>query len=141
VFDARVIVEAPAVRMLAERPTRVAIADELQGLLDALDPVEPVRFHEFNARVVELTGNQTLILLTAMLEHISAAAAMTLTGRPPTDGDRRLARKAHRTRQKLIDLIRGGEADAAEALWRTHLVEAGKTLARGTGETLVDLFA
>jgi DNA-binding FadR family transcriptional regulator len=141
VLDARVIVEAPAARMLAERRNRASIADNLQELLDSGTPAEAGRFHEFNARVVELTDNQTLILLTAMLEHISRAAAISYTSRPETDDDRRLSRKAHRGRQKLIDLIRAGDGDAAEELWRTHLVEAGKALAAGTGEALVELFA
>jgi DNA-binding FadR family transcriptional regulator len=140
VLDARVIVEAPAARMLAERRNRASIANRLQELLDAVDPAEAGRFHEFNALMVELTGNQTLILLTAMLEHISRAAALSYTRRAHRDDDVRLARKAHRTRQKLIDLIRAGDADGAEELWRAHLTEAGRVLAAGSGETLVDLF-
>jgi len=140
VLDARVIVEAPAARMLAVRRDRAALARQLQDKLDSLDPQEPSRFHEFNALVVELTGNQTLVLLTAMLEHISLAAALSYVRRPHGDERDRLARKAHRTRQKLIDLIKAGDADGANELWRTHLTEAGKVLAEGTGGTVVDLF-
>lgn len=140
VLDARVIVEAPAARMLASRRDRAAIARKLQEKLDELGIGEAARFHEFNALVVELTGNQTLVLITAMLEHISQAAALSYMGRPHADDADRLARKAHRTRQKLIDLIRAGDTDGAEDLWRTHLTEAGKVLAEGSGATVVDLF-
>jgi GntR family transcriptional regulator, transcriptional repressor for pyruvate dehydrogenase complex len=140
VLDARVIVEAPAARMLAGRRDRAAIAKRLQAKLDELDPQETSRFHEFNALVVELTGNQTLVLITAMLEHISQAAALSYVSRPHADDDRRLALKAHRTRQKLIDLVKAGDADGAESLWRTHLSEAGKVLAEGSGASVVDLF-
>jgi len=138
VLEARLIVEAPAARMLAVRRDRAAVAARLQEQLDALDPMETARFHEFNALVVELTGNQTLILLTAMLEHISQAAALSYSrvGRPD---DVALARKAHRTRQKLIDLIAAGDAAGAEQLWRVHLTEAGRVLGEGAGATVVDL--
>jgi DNA-binding FadR family transcriptional regulator len=142
VLEARVIVEAPAARMLAERRNRIAVANELQERLDSADPADPGHFHEFNARVVELTENETLILLTTMLENVSQAVAISYSSRPQpqTEEDARLARRAHRTRQKLIDLIRAGDADGAEDLWRRHLIEAGKVLAAGTGERLVDLF-
>lgn len=139
VLEARVIVEAPAAGMLAARRDRATVAKQLQQKLDSLDPAEPSRFHEFNARVVELTENQTLVLVTAMLEHISQAAAVSYARQHP-DVDNRLARKAHRTRQKLIDLIKAGDAEGAEELWRIHLVEAGKVLAEGAGASVVDLF-
>src|SRR4051812_37630471 len=67
VLAARVIVEPPAAHMLASRRDRVAVAKQLQARLDDLDPDSAAHFHEFNALVVELTDNQTLILLTAML--------------------------------------------------------------------------
>lgn len=137
VLAARVIVEAPAARMLAERRNRGAIADRLQQKLDTLES-GPERFHEFNALVVELTGNQTLVLLTAMLERISQAAALRYSN--DEDESARLERKAHRTRQRLVDLIRAGDADGAEDLWRRHLTEAGSVLASGTGASVVDLF-
>jgi len=138
VAAARVIVEAPAARMLAERRDRAVVADRLQHTLDTLG-VDTEHFHVFNARVVELTENQTLVLLTAMLEHIGEAAALKISI-SDEDGER-LRRKARRARQRLIDLVRAGDAEAAEALWRKHLTEAGASLVAGTGGVLVDLFA
>jgi GntR family transcriptional repressor for pyruvate dehydrogenase complex len=140
VLEARLIVEAPAARMLASRRDRVAVANKLQVRLDTLDPAEPAKFHEFNALVVELTGNETLMLLTSMLEHISSAAAVTFSRKHKPE-EARLLRVAHRTRQKLIDLIRSGDAEGAEKLWRNHLSEAGQILVEGVGRaTVVDLF-
>jgi DNA-binding FadR family transcriptional regulator len=142
VLEARVIVEAPAARMLATRRDRVSIAKKLQQKLDSLDLDDTGRFYEFNELVVELTENQTLMLLTAMLERITTAAAFSFV-RTVTEHEEsaRLARKAARTRQRLIDLIRSGDADEAEELWRTHLVEAGRVLAEGAGARVVDLFS
>ena len=141
VLDARVIVEAPAARALASRRDRVSVARQLQEKLDSRGDDEAERFHEFNDLVVRLAGNQTLVLITTMLEHISQAAALSYVRRPHPDDDARLARKAHRTRQKLIDLIRAGDADEAEELWRRHLLEAGNVLAASAGESVVDLFS
>jgi len=140
VLQARLIVEAPAARVLASRRDRAAVANKLQERLDSLDPAEPAKFHEFNALVVELAGNETLMLLASMLDHISTAAAVTFA-RDHRSEEPRLLRSAHRTRQKLIDLIRAGNAEAAEKLWRDHLTEAGRILVEGTGAAkVVDLY-
>lgn len=141
VLQARLVVEAPAVRVLAARRDRASVANKLQERLDTLPPHEPAKFSEFNALIVELAGNETLMLLTSMLEYISAAAAVTFARTHKRD-EMRLLRSAHRTRQKLIDLIRAGNADGAEKLWRDHLTEAGRILAEGAGATtVVDLFS
>lgn len=140
VLDARVIVEAPAARMLATRRDRVSIAKKLQKHLDTLGLVEPGHFHEFNAYLIELTGNQTLVLLCAMLENISRIAAVNYSrGHRPED-EILLVRAAQKARQKLIQLISAGDAEGAETLWRLHLTEAGKTLSEGGRTNVVDLF-
>ncbi len=140
VLTARVVVEAPAARSLASRRDRVSVANKLQERLDSLEDEEASRFHEFNALVVELAGNETLVLLTSMLEHISHLAALSYVREQRPD-DLRLRRKAHRTRQKLIDLIRVGDANGAEELWRDHLAEAGRILVAGVGPArVVDLY-
>jgi GntR family transcriptional repressor for pyruvate dehydrogenase complex len=142
VLQARLVVEAPAVRVLAGRRDRASVANKLQERLDSLSLDDPGKFHEFNALVVELAGNETLILLTSMLEHISSAAAVTFHRSHDEAADRRLGRSARRTRQKLIDLIRAGDADGAEKLWRNHLTEAGRILIEGVpGRAVVDLFS
>lgn len=141
VLDARVIVEAPAARMLASRRDRVSIARKLQEKLDSPDALDPAHFHEFNALVVELTENETLVLLTTMLERISQVAALHYerSGRAENQ-KQRLAAKAHRTRARLIERIRAGDSDGAEDLWRVHLTEAGRELVLNADATVVDLF-
>ncbi len=138
VLKARITVEAPAARTLASRRDHAATAKRLQQRLDSLGSGEAAHFHEFNALVVELAGNDTLMLLTAMLEYIGSVAAVTYAQAHPPD--EKLNRAVHRTRQKLIDMIRAGDADGAEKLWQDHLTEAGRILAEGLGTTMVDLF-
>jgi GntR family transcriptional regulator, transcriptional repressor for pyruvate dehydrogenase complex len=139
VLEARVIVEAPAARMVAERRNRVSLANQLQELLDSVDLESASRFHEFNRLLVELAGNETLRLLTAMLEHISDAAAMSYIAHRHAE-DTRLAKRAYRTRQRLIELIRAGDGDGAEELWAVHLHEQGRVLSEGVGSEVLDLF-
>jgi DNA-binding FadR family transcriptional regulator len=137
VLKARVIVESPAARMLAERPNRATIVKRLREELEDY-AVDPEDFHLFNQLMVELTGNQTLMLMVAILEGISRAAALKYST-DQAEGDR-LSRRALVTRRKLIDLIEAGDADAAEELYRKHLSEAGDVLAGGNSKTVVDLF-
>jgi GntR family transcriptional regulator, transcriptional repressor for pyruvate dehydrogenase complex len=143
VFDARVIVEAPAAGIVAGRRDRARAAAELRRWLEAHPDVEDSQasatwFHGFNRLLVELTGNETLIMLTTMLEAISDAATASYV-KVPHEDDARLARKAERTRLKLIELIEQGDEVGAEELWRRHLTEAGKVLMGTNGQTLVDI--
>lgn len=139
VLEARVVVEAPAARTLAKRRDRAASADELTKVLEGIDTrAEPERFGEFNARLVELAGNQTLVLLTSMLEYIYQAATIHYVRTPHPD-DERLNRRAVRARTKLIELIRTGDAEGAEDLWRKHLTEAGRVVG-AEASSVVDLF-
>jgi DNA-binding FadR family transcriptional regulator len=138
VLAARTLVEAPAARMLAERPDRDAIVERLQHELEHTS-IDPDEFDRFNHVIVELTENQTLILISAIIAGIARAAAL----RYSVDDDRRdqLVRRAMRTRQQVIDFIAAGDGDHAEDLWRRYLTEAGDVLAAGTGATVVDLFS
>lgn len=138
VLTARTVVEAPAARLLAERPDRRPIVERLQHERDATPP-DPDRFDRFNQVVIELTENQTLILISSIIAGITRAAAL----RYSTDDEHvdRLVQRAMNGRQRLIDLIGAGDGDGAEDLWRLYLTEAGEVLAAGTGGTVVDLFS
>lgn len=137
VLAARVFLEAPAARLLAEKRSRVKIVERLQRNLDGTT-ADPDRFDEFNLLVVELTGNQTLSLIASILEGIARAAALRYSADPATA--ERMHKRATRARQRLIDLVAAGDGNAAEDLWYRYLNEAADVLAAGTGESIVDLF-
>jgi len=137
VLAARVIVEGPAARILAGHPDRAAHAERLQQELDNTS-VDPDKFDDFNSVVVELTGNQTLVLISTMIHGITRAAALRYSADAATN--ERLVERGRRARQRLIDHVAAGEADEAEVLWRRYLTTAGEILAAGTGATVVDLF-
>lgn len=138
VMDARVLVEGPAARMVAERRNRKSCARRLESAMQSPHADEPDAFHDFNRLLVELTENQTLILLTAMIEHLAEAAAQHYSA--PPDQGAKLQRRAVRARHKIIELIRSGDGAAAEELWRRHLNEAGTALVEGTEGALIELF-
>jgi DNA-binding FadR family transcriptional regulator len=137
VLAARVFLEAPAARVLAQKRSRAKIVERLQRKLDETT-TDPDRFDEFNLLLVELTGNQTLSLIASILEGIARAAALRYSSDPQTS--ERLAKRATRAKQRLIVLIAAGEGDAAEDVWHRYLSEAAEVLAAGTGGSIVDLF-
>jgi GntR family transcriptional regulator, transcriptional repressor for pyruvate dehydrogenase complex len=141
VFEARVVVEAPAAGILAGRRDHVRSAARLgEWLEERRDQPTVEWFHEFNRLVVSLTRNETLVLVTTMLESIcDAVLANYLAVRHPNEA--KLDAKAHKGRVKLISLIERGEAENAEALWRDYLSEAGKELMGARGATVVDVLA
>ena len=139
VFDARTIVEIPAARLVAGRGDRATSAGKLRAVLEAeqSDQSSPAHSHEFHQLLVELTGNETLILLTEVLEHITEAVGTSIgaTGR----ADERQARRSHRAHLRLIELIEAGDADEAEEMWRRHLIEGAEYLIGAGAGTVVDI--
>ena len=144
VFQARTMIEAPAARMLASSKHRADIARQLQAFGDAHaeDLRNPARAPGFHRLVVELTGNQTLILLAGMLEDIAEAAAISWERQNPPSLPE--AQRAHRGHQKVIELIRAGASEKAETFWRAHLDQVGTVLMKvhgGSPGTVVDVLS
>jgi len=144
VFQARTMIEAPAARMLASSKHRADIARQLQAFGDAHaeDLRNPARAPGFHRLMVELTGNQTLILLAGMLEDIAEAAAISWERQNPPSLPE--AQRAHRGHQKVIELIRAGASEKAEAFWRAHLDQVGTVLMKvhgGAPGTVVDVLS
>ena len=72
-----------------------------------------------------------------MLEHVCDAAALR---RIPGPQDEKLAQRAYSARVKLLELIRAGDADGAERLWRAHLTKANAVLVESDGAQVLELF-
>jgi DNA-binding FadR family transcriptional regulator len=135
VMVARSGIEPVAARLLAQEGKPQAF-DELESLLTEDIPVawESGRLGEatarFHRRLVELSGNSTLGMIAGMLHEITerhTAAAIS---------ERRPLPKAHyqkllRSYRHLIDLVRAGDADEAEAHWRRHMDISRELLLRG----------
>lgn len=140
---ARVVVEPPAVRMLAERrdleaagKLRQLIAQEAQVLDDGHAFAEvSTRFHEL---LMELAGNQTLALVVGMLHDIIEMHVESLMERSlDVDANKR----SIRSQEKLLEFIEAGDAERAEEHWRNHVRNAARwTLEGAARKSVVDLF-
>ncbi|WP_395106214.1 FadR/GntR family transcriptional regulator [Actinomadura sp. SCN-SB] len=149
VYEARTILESRAAGLLAARRTRSEV-DALDAALQesrraaAEDPYRFVGVDErFHLLVVELGGNETLALLVEMLYYIVAAANISVTEHDTSDEQAFASvRRAHRMHERLVALIRDGDAEGAEFLWRRHLEGIAKLLTEELGaRTVLDLLS
>jgi GntR family transcriptional repressor for pyruvate dehydrogenase complex len=142
VYEARAALETPMVVQLAKQRNSKAIA-ELEKILAQeaeLTGSEGVDIRtEFHAAIARLSGNKTLEIVSSMLHHIIEKANRSL--QPTTDQRGEQARRrAHKTHQMLVDLIKVGDADKAAALWNRHLQKAEEYVLSGAEmSTVVDL--
>lgn len=147
VFRARLLIEPPAAAMLANQKSKKAVAgirkalEEEEQAMD--DPVAfghaAARFHE---QVVELAGNHTLAIFAAMLGDIIDRHTTQLlreASSMPTQPEQ--MRRAHRSHEKLVQLMEKGNAAQAEAHWRSHMESLGQWFLDGDGaKKLVEFY-
>ena len=146
VYDARMVIEPPAAGLLAES----ASAATLRQLRAALDEerasvADPARFARASARfhelVVELAGNTTLSLFAGILgEIIDAHTETVLLGAHDPAATGRDSGAAHRSHERLLELVEARDAERAVAHWRAHMEAIGKVMLNGRGtRTVVEL--
>lgn len=123
----RLMLEPQCAKLVAEQRTESDL-ERLRKCLEAgADEVEsngatPLGSHQrFHELIVQLSGNQTLILMSSMLRHIlhDRAAGTDVNG--STD-DRRI-RGAQKEHQHLVDLVEMQDGERAEQVWTRHLSE------------------
>jgi GntR family transcriptional regulator, sialic acid-inducible nan operon repressor len=137
VWDARLTIEPPAVRRLAESATKEALKEldaELERVRAAID--DPREFGkagvQYHVKLVELSGNHTLTAVIGMLSEIierELAKSLAEIG-PDSDEVRRANRRALRGYEKIAELIHAGDGEAAESAWRDHMKSARRYVAK-----------
>ncbi|TAM65306.1 MAG: FadR family transcriptional regulator [Mycobacterium sp.] len=137
VWDARLTIEPPAVRRLAESATKDALKDldtELEHVRAAID--DPREFSKagvrYHVKLVQLSGNHTLTAVIGMLSEIverELTKSLAEIG-PDSDEVRRANRRALRGYEKIAELIHAGDGEAAEAAWRDHMKSARRYVAK-----------
>jgi GntR family transcriptional regulator, transcriptional repressor for pyruvate dehydrogenase complex len=141
-YEARAILEAPAAGLAARRRSKADL-ERLRGLvaygrsrganLEVMDA-----HHDFHMAVVELSGSQTLIVLSAMIAVIEREAnASFATANLEEDQRQRLWRRGQRAHDEVIRLIAERDAEGATQHWRTHLIASADVLRRAVPETSV----
>lgn len=149
VWDARLVMEPPAVRRLAQTASRAqlgALDEELDRVRAAAD--EPGGFHSagvaFHLKLVELSGNHTLAAVIGMLSEIIERELATTVAEIGSDSQEltRANRRALRSYEKIAALIRTGDGEAAEQAWREHMTSARRYLAKvQRQDRVIDLLA
>jgi DNA-binding FadR family transcriptional regulator len=145
IYLARTIIEVPCARLLAGSRTSGQLEvlwEEVSEAEAAIDePDRFIRLHtEFHALVVDMAGNQTLTLLNGMLRHLIDLANWTRFARDPGGTTPKASHRGAKAHRRLVEHIEAEESDAAEDLWRTHLIEAGEFLLEGPGaQTVIEL--
>ena len=135
VWDARLIIEPPAVRRLAQTASRaqlIALDNELGRVRAAAE--DPRGFHSagvsFHLKLVELSGNHTLAAVIGMLSEIIERELATTVAEIGADSQElaRANRRALRSYEKIAALIHAGDGEAAEQAWRDHMTSARRCL-------------
>lgn len=145
VFEARTIIEPAAVREVAQGRGRSAAAKELRALIAEQEEIidDPDAFGKVNARfherLVSLAGNQTLTVLVEMLNEVVTRAVTAVSEVEADEDSVATRRRGIRSQQRLATLIENGDADGAEAHWRTHMGVVGRVMLGQQAKTVVDL--
>jgi DNA-binding FadR family transcriptional regulator len=142
VYDARALIETPMVAQLAKSGTKAAIA-QLEDIIaqegDAEGDAAIDARTEFHSAIARLSGNKTMQIISEMLYHIIEKANRSLQ---PSEGPRaaQAGRRASKTHQMVLDLIKNGDADGAAELWSRHLKKGEEYVLTGADlSTVVDL--
>ena len=143
VYTARTVIEAPCAGLLAGRRTAAdldrlhAALAEAESLID--DPPAFIRAHlRFHALVVELSGNQTLVLLNGMVRHIIDRANWSHVDLDAgTEENVRANLSGFRAHVRLVELVTAGDAGEATRVWRSHLERAHEYLLGNRSTTTV----
>lgn len=146
VYEARGVLEPPCARRLASRRTKSDIDRLRENIASARaaldDPATHIRLNnEFHELMIELAGNQTIIVLNSMVrEIIDLSSYLHVAEDAGTPNNIRATKKGIRAHELLVDYIEGKDGDEAENIWRKHLTEAQHyMLGRGDPKTVLDL--
>jgi DNA-binding FadR family transcriptional regulator len=144
VHQARAAVEAPAARIVAEARDPDAIA-VLEALIEEEERATDDRAAfrraglRFHRTVVELAGNETLIVLAAMIHGVIEQHADRYQR---AAGRYRHGPARHQEHREFVELVRAGDADQAERVWTDHLDAARRDMLQEGGvRAVVDLLS
>ena len=131
VYEVAAILEPAAARMAAKRRTSADLA-RLQEALDRHRESADDRGAsfaadaEFHRIVVDVSGSETLQVLTAMVTDIVCDGDRGYADSHDWQHERELAKIAIRAHARLVELIRKRNGEEAEEHWRKHLAESAK---------------
>ena len=140
VYEARIVMEPAAARLLAENGS-TADRKQLAAALDQVRESIGRMTTAFHQSVVELSANKTLTAVVGMLTEIinrHIERTFTETTRAPEEivADNR---RALRSYEKLVTLINARDGDGAEKHWAKHMRAVRQYLIPDADTRIVDL--
>jgi DNA-binding FadR family transcriptional regulator len=143
VFEASAVIEPAATRMVAASRGHLRAADQLRDLVTEMkrtveDPMTCTSVMvQFHSDIVQLAGNQTLILICEMINEVivrAVADALTRSRDEPIASRRRTIRSF----EQLVDLIAAGDAEGAQEHCAEHMARLRQTLLGDFASSVVD---
>jgi DNA-binding FadR family transcriptional regulator len=133
VYEVRAVLEPAAARVAAMRRTSADLTRLQEVLGRHRDSVEDpgasfAADAEFHRLIVELSGSETLQVLTAMVTDIIREGDRAYADSHDRKHEPELAKIAVRAHTRLVDLIRKRSGAEAEEHWRKHLAESAKVV-------------
>ena len=131
VWQTRMLIEPASAALLTNQSSRTAIEkleDNVSAAGESLDnPVECARLtNAFSLLLTQYCGNKTIHILSTLIQDIVARQHVEVTVKTYTrQGVDRMREWNVKGREKMAELVRGGDAAAAEAFWRKHLEVSG----------------
>lgn len=140
VYEAQLTFEPACVRKLAMTRTEETLAALRESLVEeraaVKDGTATFTRIEFHHRLIQLSGNQTLLLLSEQITYVLTEAAVLAY---PIGLD---AERAFADHESLVGLIAERDGDGAHDLWQKHLQDAGERVfdQLGGDRRVIDLF-
>ena len=146
VWDARMIIEPLAVRQLTMRATESdhAVLDREIDLLRSIfgdTHAFGTASVRFRVKLVEMSGNRTLAAVVGMLSEIverELAKHRDSISLAPEVAEK-ANKRALRGYEKIVQVVRTGDADLAEKTWREHMRSARHYLHEDDSPRIVDI--
>jgi DNA-binding FadR family transcriptional regulator len=145
VFETRALIEPLAARAIASRRSRRSAVAELRALITAEEETieDPEAFAvantAFHERLVSLAGNQTLTIVSEMLNEIVTKAVTAISQAGDVVGSLGTRRRGIRSQHHLVNLIDAGDSTGVEEHWRAHMAVVGRVMLGQDASTVVDL--
>ncbi|ONH55508.1 hypothetical protein CcI49_28780 [Frankia sp. CcI49] len=149
VYEIRTLLETQAARMLATSltPAKIARLEELVAAEEvAMKSGSQADFlaadEALHLGVVELAGSKTLDLLVRVLYAVIESAIASSSATPAANRIPTMHRRTHRSHEKLVELVREGNAADIAQYWHQHLEAVGEFLLQDLpAEYVVDLMS
>ena len=141
VYEARRALDLAALRIIVGRGSPwdfVALDENVAAMGRATEPGDIVELHdEFHTLLVELAGNQTLVVFEQMIHRIIGRHGRFQVVQRDRLEVRANAVGGARTHARLLELFRNGDPDEAVEMWRRHLDELARMVLLGDDQETV----